>query len=105
MKMKRLLQKKNPFEDLTKNSCERTLMSFAGWVEILFIGALALVIIGPQDLPKVLFTLGKWIRVVKNIAFSFRQGFEEVSHLGFIEDLKKNDESSPKNTPSKKASD
>ena len=35
-------------------------MTLAGWAEILFIALLAFVIIGPKDLPKVLFMVGRF---------------------------------------------
>ncbi|MDX9688908.1 MAG: twin-arginine translocase subunit TatB [Proteobacteria bacterium] len=32
-----------------------------GWTELVLVGVIALVIVGPKDLPKVMHTLGRWV--------------------------------------------
>jgi len=56
-------------------------MSLAGWAEILFIALLAFVIIGPKDLPKVLFTLGRFIQTLRNLSNEFMAEFEAIRHV------------------------
>jgi sec-independent protein translocase protein TatB len=64
-------------------------MSLAGWVEILFISLLAFVIIGPKDLPKVLFILGRFVQSLRRLSDEFMSEFETIHHLGEIEEEKK----------------
>ncbi|HUX78707.1 MAG TPA: hypothetical protein VMW10_03020 [Alphaproteobacteria bacterium] len=56
-------------------------MSIAGWAEILFIALLAFVIIGPKDLPKVLFTLGRFIQTLTKLSNEFMAEFEAIRHV------------------------
>lgn len=56
-------------------------MSIAGWAEILFIVLLAFVIIGPKDLPKVLFTIGRFIQTLRNLSNEFMTEFEAIRHV------------------------
>jgi Tat protein translocase TatB subunit len=61
-------------------------MSLAGWAEILFISLLAFVVIGPKDLPKVLFTLGRFIQTLRRLSDDFMAEFEAIHHIKDIED-------------------
>lgn len=56
-------------------------MSLAGGAEILFIALLAFVIIGPKDLPKVLFTIGRFIQTLRNLSNEFMVEFEAIHHV------------------------
>lgn len=67
-------------------------MSFAGWAEFLFIALLAFVIVGPKDLPKVLFTLGRLIQSFRRLSNEFMAEFEAIHHIKELEDKKRNDE-------------
>lgn len=53
-------------------------MSFTGWVEILFIALLAFVIIGPKDLPKILFMLGRFMQTLRHLSKEFMSEFESI---------------------------
>ncbi len=53
-------------------------MSFAGWAEFLCIGILAFIIIGPKDLPKILYTLGRLIQSLKRLSNEFMSEFETI---------------------------
>ena len=61
-------------------------MSFAGWAELLFIAVLAFIIIGPKDLPKVLYTLGRLLGNVRRLANEFMTEFEAIRTLKEGED-------------------
>ncbi|MDA0239891.1 MAG: Sec-independent protein translocase protein TatB, partial [Proteobacteria bacterium] len=43
-----------------------------GWTEIAIIGLVALIIIGPKDLPRVLRTLGQWTAKARGLTREFR---------------------------------
>jgi len=56
-------------------------MSLAGWAEIIVIALLAFVIIGPKDLPKVLFTLGRFVQSLRRLSNEFMAEFETIHSL------------------------
>lgn len=66
-------------------------MSFTGWVEILFITLLAFVIIGPKDLPKILFMLGRFLQTIRGLSQEFMAEFEAISEIQEMKDRKKRD--------------
>lgn len=49
-----------------------------GWTELLVIGAVALVAIGPKDLPKVMHALGKVARKGRLFVQEMQASFEEM---------------------------
>jgi sec-independent protein translocase protein TatB len=59
------------------------------WGEVLVIGAVALVVIGPKDLPKALRTLGNMTSQVKKMASEFQSQFNEAMREAELEDIKK----------------
>ncbi|MBY0501004.1 MAG: hypothetical protein K2P93_03270 [Alphaproteobacteria bacterium] len=61
-------------------------MSLAGWAEILFIALIAFVIIGPKDLPKILFAIGRFAQVLRNLSHEFMKEFNAIHHVKEIED-------------------
>jgi len=63
-------------------------MSFAGWIEIVFIALLAFVIIGPKDLPKVLFMMGRFVQSLRKLSEDFMAEFEAIHHVKELEDKK-----------------
>jgi sec-independent protein translocase protein TatB len=63
-------------------------MNLAGWSEFLFIGLLAFIIIGPKDLPKVLYTCGRFFQSLRRLSNEFMAEFEAIHHLKEIEDSK-----------------
>lgn len=63
-------------------------MSFAGWIEIVFIALAAFVIIGPKDLPKVLFMMGRFAHSLRKLSGEFMAEFETIHHVKELEDKK-----------------
>jgi sec-independent protein translocase protein TatB len=49
-----------------------------GWTELLVIAVVAIVVIGPKDLPRALRTLGQWTAKMKRMAQEFRSQFTEA---------------------------
>ena len=49
-----------------------------GWQELLLIAVVALVVIGPKDLPKVLKTVMAGMGKLRHMAQEFRSGIDEV---------------------------
>jgi sec-independent protein translocase protein TatB len=50
------------------------------WPELVVIGAVALVAIGPKDLPKAMYTLGKWAGKARGFAHDIHRAFEQVTY-------------------------
>jgi sec-independent protein translocase protein TatB len=59
------------------------------WTEFLLIGVVALIVIGPKELPTVLRTLGQWTRRVRSMAADFQKQFQEAMREAEMSDLKK----------------
>src|SRR5271167_2102295 len=59
------------------------------WTEFLLIGVVALIVIGPKELPAVLRTLGQWTRRVRSMAADFQSQFQEAMREAEMADLKK----------------
>jgi sec-independent protein translocase protein TatB len=59
------------------------------WGEVMVIGAVALIVIGPKDLPKALRTLGNMTAQVRKMAGEFQSQFNEAMREAELEDIKK----------------
>jgi sec-independent protein translocase protein TatB len=60
-----------------------------GWGEILLIGIVALIAIGPKELPTVLRSVGQMLAKVRRMAAEFQGQFNEALREADIADLKK----------------
>ncbi len=63
-----------------------------GWGEIVLIGIVALIAIGPKELPTVLRTVGQMLGKVRRMANEFQGQFQEALREADIADLKKHAE-------------
>jgi sec-independent protein translocase protein TatB len=59
------------------------------WTEFLLIGVVALVVIGPKELPGVMRSLGQWTRKLRSMAADFQNQFQEAMREAEMADLKK----------------
>jgi sec-independent protein translocase protein TatB len=59
------------------------------WSEILLIGIVALIFIGPKELPGVLRTLGQWMSKIRRMAGDFQNQFHDAMREAELADLKK----------------
>ncbi len=60
-----------------------------GWSELLVIGIVALVVIGPKELPGVLRTLGQGMTKLRRMASEFQGQFNEAMREAEMADIKK----------------
>jgi sec-independent protein translocase protein TatB len=60
-----------------------------GWGELVLIGIVALIAIGPKELPTVLRTLGQYMGKIKRMASEFQGQFQEAMREAEMDDLKK----------------
>jgi len=59
------------------------------WSEFLLIGVVALIVIGPKELPTVMRTMGQWTRKIRSMAADFQNQFHEAMREAEMADLKK----------------
>lgn len=60
-----------------------------GWSELLLIGVVALVVIGPEDLPKLFHTLGRLTARARGMAREFTSAMEEAARGSGLDDAAK----------------
>jgi sec-independent protein translocase protein TatB len=60
-----------------------------GWSELVLIGIVALIAIGPKELPGALRTLGQWMGKVRRMASEFQNQFNEAMREAEMADIKK----------------
>ncbi len=60
-----------------------------GWSELLIIGIVTLLFVGPKDLPVFLRTLGRYIGAIKKQAGEFRAQFDEALRETELDQLRK----------------
>src|SRR6476620_8441825 len=60
-----------------------------GWSEFLVIAVVALIAIGPKELPGVLRTVGQWMGKARRMAAEFQGQFQEAMREAEMADLKK----------------
>src|SRR5664279_1688548 len=63
-----------------------------GWGEMVVIGIVALIAIGPKELPTVLRSAGQWIGKIRRMANEFQGQFQEALREAELSDLKKHAE-------------
>jgi len=60
-----------------------------GWSEMAVIALLTLIVIGPRELPRVLRTVGQWVRKAQSLAREFQHGLDDMAREADLEDAKK----------------
>ncbi len=60
-----------------------------GWSELVLIGVVALIVIGPKELPGVLRAIGQWSAKLRRMAAEFQGQFHEAMREAEMADLKK----------------
>ena len=60
-----------------------------GWGELVVIGVVALIAIGPKELPGVLRAVGQWTGKIRRMAAEFQGQFQEAMREAEFADLKK----------------
>lgn len=60
-----------------------------GWVELLIIAAVAIVVVGPKDLPRMMRILGQWLGKARGLAREFQRSFDDLIKESELDDLRK----------------
>lgn len=64
-------------------------MPEVGFNEMIVIGVVALLVVGPKDLPMLLRKLGQWTRKLREMANEFRHSFDEMARQSELDELRK----------------
>lgn len=57
--------------------------------EFIFVAVLALIVIGPKDLPKVMRVVGQWVGKARATARQFRSGFDDMIRESELAEMEK----------------
>jgi len=60
-----------------------------GWSEMAVVALIALIVIGPKDLPRVMRTASHWVRKARGLAREFQSGIDDMIREADLEDAKK----------------
>src|SRR5579864_8042279 len=59
-----------------------------GWPELMLIGVVALVVIGPKDLPAALRVAGYWVRKARTMSREFQSHFEQMMREAELDEVR-----------------
>lgn len=57
--------------------------------ELLLVALVALIVIGPKDLPRVMRVVGQWVGRARGVARQFRSGFDEMVRQSELDEMEK----------------
>jgi len=69
------------------------------WQHIVIMLVVALVVVGPKDLPRLMHMAGKWAGKARAMASEFRKSFDEMARQAELDELRKEIEELKKNNP------
>ena len=69
------------------------------WTELLVVAGIAIIVVGPKDLPGALRAIGRWVGKAKRMARDFQNQFNEALRETEVDTLKKEIESVGKIDP------
>ena len=61
---------------------------FDSWSEMFVIALVALVVIGPKDLPRVLRTVGRWVGKAKRVSYEFKRHVDDMMRESELDEVR-----------------
>lgn len=58
------------------------------WSHILIVLIVALVVVGPKDLPRLMRTAGRWVAKARAMADQFRKSFDDMARQSELDELR-----------------
>ena len=59
-----------------------------GWWELMVVGILAILVVGPKDLPRMMRTIGQFVAKARGMASEFQKGMSDLADQADLKDLK-----------------
>src|SRR5437016_1446768 len=75
------------------------MFDFFSWQHLSIMLIVALVVVGPKDLPRLMNMAGKWAGKARAMAQEFRRSFDEMAREAELSELRKEIEDLKKNNP------
>ncbi|MEI9997193.1 MAG: Sec-independent protein translocase protein TatB [Rhizomicrobium sp.] len=69
------------------------MLDFFSWSHILVLLIVALVVVGPKDLPRLMRIVGQWTGKARAMADQFRRSFDDMARQSELDELRKEIES------------
>lgn len=60
-----------------------------GWQELLVIAVVAIIVVGPRELPQLMRTVGRWLARARRYAREFQYDMEQLGREAELDDLRK----------------
>ena len=60
-----------------------------GWQELLVIAVVAIIVVGPRELPQLMRTVGRWMSRARRMAREFQYNIEEIGREAELDGLRK----------------
>jgi len=60
-----------------------------GATELIVLAAVALIVVGPKDLPVLMRKIGQWVGKMRGLASEFRASFDEMARQSELDELRK----------------
>jgi sec-independent protein translocase protein TatB len=70
-----------------------------GWPELFVIALVALVVIGPKELPRVMRQVGRWFGKAKRMTWEFRRHWDDIMRESELDDVKREIEEVTRSDP------
>ncbi|HET7086226.1 MAG TPA: Sec-independent protein translocase protein TatB [Rhizomicrobium sp.] len=81
------------------------MLDFFSWQHLSLMLIVALVVVGPKDLPRLMNMAGKWAGKARSMAQEFRRSFDEMARETELAELRKEIDDLKKNNPLSQAVD
>ena len=82
-----------------------SLVPQVGFLEIMLLAVLALVVVGPKDLPRLMRGVGRAVAQVRKMGDEFRGAFDQMAREAEVEELRREIEDLKSANPVKEVSD
>lgn len=69
------------------------------WQHIILLLVVALVVVGPKDLPRLMNMMGRWAGKARAMANEFRKSFDEMARQAELDELRREIDELKKNNP------
>ena len=76
-----------------------------GFQEFLLLAIVALVVVGPEDLPMMMRKIGQWVGKVRAMAREFQSAFDDIAKQAELDELRQEIEDLKRDNVLKQASD